>query len=472
MHRKIVAILLAVIAFALMSSCGKSEAAQSADALIMEIGIVTKGSEQKIVTAEDAVNGLTEREKKQLDNLTVLAGAREQYDQLLVQDVVTAIDQIGTVTLSSGDAISNARKCYDGLAPELQPKVGNYSDLVNAEVALPNLMIAEVEESISAIGRVTISSEYKISKAREKYDGLDSSLQPSVKNYDVLLSAEEALFQLKVESVEKAIRSVGTVTRNSGSQLSAARKKYDSADDAVKAAVSNYDVLVSAEDTYKTLRAEYVMGLITEIGTVTLDSESKINFAKSEYNKLTSEERTRVTNYGILTSAQGQLQSLKKAQAEKEYKNSVARMRTETDKVEGITWHHSDEQPEYIDERCYLFPYIGERGTFVWLRLKFNYTGNDWIFYEEITIWIDGKRYYPDFDYDDVRRDNDSGDVWEVLDISPSSDDIEMLWEIINSKETIIRFDGDDGRRDFTISAADKRGIKDVLIVYEYMKAH
>ena len=159
------------------------------------------------------------------------------------------------------------------------------------------------------------------------------------------------------------------------------------------------------------------------------------------------------------------------------YNAAMARMTSEDDKIQGITWYYSKSHPEYVNTRSYVFPYIGDNGKGVWLRLKFDYTGDDWIFFEKITVWIDGKTYYPKFEYSDVRRDNDHGDVWEILDISPTSSgngnvDVDVLWEIVDSKETIVRFEGDDGRYDLTISAQDKAGIKDVLIAYEYMKKH
>ena len=46
--------------------------------------------------------------------------------------------------------------------------------------------------------------------------------------------------------------------------------------------------------------------------------------------------------------------------------------------------------------------------------------------------------------------------------------DIEMLKAIANSKETIVRFQGDNYHYDLTVSASDKKAIKEVLTAYEY----
>ena len=42
-----------------------------------------------------------------------------------------------------------------------------------------------------------------------------------------------------------------------------------------------------------------------------------------------------------------------------------------------------------------------------------------------------------------------------------------MLWAIANSTETIIRFEGDDYYRDFTVTAKDKDSIRQMLTIYE-----
>ena len=56
-----------------------------------------------------------------------------------VNPVITLINNIGTVTLSSGGAISAARKAYDVLSSDLKSRVTNYSVLTTAENTLKTL---------------------------------------------------------------------------------------------------------------------------------------------------------------------------------------------------------------------------------------------------------------------------------------------------------------------------------------------
>lgn len=64
--------------------------------------------------------------------------------------------------------------------------------------------------------------------------------------------------------------------------------------------------------------AEDVIKLIDAIGTVTLDSGDAINAARMAYNKLTAEEKAKVTNYDVLLAAEAAYAELLLAELEKE----------------------------------------------------------------------------------------------------------------------------------------------------------
>lgn len=63
--------------------------------------------------------------------------------------------------------------------------------------------------------------------------------------------------------------------------------------------------------------AEEVIKLIDTIGTVTLDSGDAINAARMAYNKLTAEEKAKVTNYDVLLAAEAAYAELLLAEQEK-----------------------------------------------------------------------------------------------------------------------------------------------------------
>jgi len=114
-------------------------------------------------------------------------------------------------------------------------------------------------------------------------------------------------------------------------------------------------------------------------------------------------------------------------------------------------------------------PYIGFRNNSQYMMLRYNYARRDWVFFEKVTIAVDDDRYYKFFNYYDITHDTGGGMVGEWIDESASSRDIEMLREIVTSKKTIVRFEGDYHYYDYTLTDSDKSGIKDVLIIWDYL---
>lgn len=170
--------------------------------------------------------------------------------------VIELIDAIGTVGLDSGDMIRAARNAYDALSESQKKLVTNYKLLPKAEAEYTKLAanIDQVKNLIDAIGTVTKDSGEIVEKARKAYDNLTKAEKPYVTNYDVLTRAETKLSQLKnADKVISLIEAIGTVTKDSGASIDAARKEYDALSSWEKALVTNYAVLTAAERAYANL---------------------------------------------------------------------------------------------------------------------------------------------------------------------------------------------------------------------------
>ena len=360
--KKILAACLAVSLALMLTACGKSEAAQAVDDQIEAIGEVTLDSEAAIAAAEEAVEGLAEEDREQLDNVEALEQARADYENLVLEaqaaEVAEAISAIGAVTLESADAIASARSLYDGSAPEVQALVDNAADLESAEAELSQLQVAEVTAEIDAIGAVT------------------------------------------------------------------------------------------------------------------LDSADAIDSAQALYDSLPEEAKAEVANAAALESAAAQLKTLKQEQAQQ----LLSGMRLEEDKIRGMRFYYPSAWRFYsngswaADIRCFILPYLGQDDSSTWLRLVYNYTGGDWVFFDTVIVAADEERFTRSFSYFDIVRDNGGGDVWEYIDTDVGASDIEMLWAIANSTEALVRFQGDDYSRDFTISDSDKQAIREALTAYEALQ--
>lgn len=119
-----------------------------------------------IAECEDDYDALDAYGKSIISNYATLTAARATYDALAddpaVGAVIALINDIGEVTLASGDAIAAAEAAYAALDAAQQAKVDNYATLTAARTTYDALVaakeradrIAAVEAAIDAIGEV------------------------------------------------------------------------------------------------------------------------------------------------------------------------------------------------------------------------------------------------------------------------------------------------------------------------------
>lgn len=406
--RRILLSLLVVVMSIALCSCGKSQAARSVDQMIKSIGEVTLESESLILEAEAAAEALAEEDRVQLDNLEMLASARETYDKLFeASEVDEAISKIGEITLESSTAVTLARKSYDKCSDAVKACVTKLETLEAAEKELRTLQAekaAEVDQTILDIGEVSLESKEVIAHARELYNGCSSD---------------------------------------------------------VKAMVRELSNLTIAENEYKAAEVDQAIG---KIGEVTLESEEAIAYAREVYEGCNTAVKAYVTKLADLKEAEERLSELQKQQVQ----TMLSNMRLKDDKVRGYKFYYSKVHPYYADTRCYVLPYIGQSSSKTWLCARYHYTAYDWIFFEKIIFAVDDERYEKSFNYYNITHDNGSRKVWEYMDTGYVSDsDVDIFWAIANSTETIVRFQGDDYWYDFTVGDADKKAIREVLTAYE-----
>ena len=338
--------------------------------------------------------------------------------------------------------------------------------------------VKAAEEKIAAIGDVTLDSEKRISAAEKAVEKLsDDELKQLDKAEELKKAREkyERLVESKAAVVDSLIVQIGEVTIESEEKIEAARQEYDAVPASVKSRVKGLTELESAENMLIMLRAQRVDNLIDQIGEVTLESADKINAAQQAFNRLKKNEKAQVKNVSRLTRAREEFAALQKQ--EKEAKRTEAlkllgNMRLDEDKVRHLKfyypsiWRVNQNETWIADKRCFILPYIGmdDHGG-VWMRVVYNFTNDDWVFFKKITVAADEKRDYRSFEDYDIVHDVDGG-VREYIDIDGVSD-VEMLLAIANSKETIVRFEGDEFVYDFIVKEIDKRAIREVLLVYE-----
>lgn len=301
-----------------------------------------------------------------------------------------------------------------------------------------------------------------------------------VDNIEVLNAAEEKYYSILKEEVEDAIDQIGEVSLERESAVQTARIAYARVGDTVRKSISNYEVLVQAEEELSDLKVQQVSDHLAEINVdkITLDDSETVASMESEFNRLTADERQRVENSEVLTEAKAKIADLKaaeqekqKAEKEKELNSALSKLQKEEDKVENITYYRPSTFPKYINSRTYALPYMGVKGSNVWLRIKFVYYGSSWINWENITVAADDYRYTKSYGYFDVNKDVDNaGNVVEYIDIPVETLELELLRKMSEADETIIRFQGD-YKKDLTLSGKDRKAIGELLEAYRLLKA-
>lgn len=133
------------------------------------------------------------------------------------QSVIDAINAIGDVTISSEQAINDAKNAYDDLNEGQREKVDNHDTLVAAESKLAELKEVKAKEdqskadevtaAINAIGDITLDKKDQVVQARNSYDVLSSDQKSLVTNLQTLTDAES-----KIEKLEQSLAVGQTVT--------------------------------------------------------------------------------------------------------------------------------------------------------------------------------------------------------------------------------------------------------------------
>jgi hypothetical protein len=284
MKRKRVLMILLNLLFIVITvcSCGKNNEVLSVELMIESLITVSVGDETLILEAEEAYSSLSERDREQVENYSILLAARanfnawkeekEESDRKYAADkekadaVVFLINQIGDVTLDSDNAINEARNAFDELSATQKEMVTNFSKLTASEEIL-ELQIEQVVNVITlieSIGQITPDSRRSIENAISAYNNLDDDLKVHVSNLNLLITAIDVFAPLIISYVEELIDEIGAVSLLSGESIRAATYTYNTLYLDEKEQVSNASVLFESQELYDNLVAEENLRVATE----------------------------------------------------------------------------------------------------------------------------------------------------------------------------------------------------------------
>lgn len=151
---------------------------------------------------------------------------------------------------------------------------------------------------------------------------------------------------------------------------------------------------------------------------------------------------------------------------DRETRQTLQAMYVKEDDFENIKFiYDKATYSQYAGDKFLL--YMAQRGDAKpSLRLRFMMKADSWHFFERIKVNVDGTNYSFEPGYFDVKRDNYL-DIWEWWDTSPTSYQLGMVRQIIDSDSARIRYiNGDNFYVERTITSSQKRALERVLDAY------
>jgi uncharacterized repeat protein (TIGR02543 family) len=302
---------------------------------------ITLADKQSIKEARVIYDGMEQNQKdtvspimyRKLENAEAELARQEEMNKG-VDRVIELIREIGSeITLDSEAAITEAREAYSELPRAARDLVLNYLDLVQAEKALADLKdiqdaADDVIAKINAIGGVDLDSKVRIETARAAYNALSTEQRELISEeiYQILTDAEAELETLETEqeavnNVINAITALGEITSESYDAVEATRSAYDSLTYLQKQDVTNYDLLLNAEEELRKIEknqadVQNVKDQIASLGEITIDSWDAVGRAKAAYLLLEDSLKTEFSQeeVDILDRAAAQINKLAEAE--------------------------------------------------------------------------------------------------------------------------------------------------------------
>ena len=146
------------------------------------------------------------------------------------------------------------------------------------------------------------------------------------------------------------------------------------------------------------------------------------------------------------------------------FKKLYRTARKKFDQFSNTTDIYDASSPQFIDMNGF-FIYIDIDKISMELRLKAQYTAQDWLFIKTMTINADGENlsgFGRNFE-----KDNGNGLIWEWSDETVSDYNLSDLAKIANSKKAKIKYDGEQYYNVVNITVGQKAALKRQLAIYK-----
>lgn len=263
--------------------------------LIDQLDPQSKDFAKKVEAARAAYIKLDLAQRPLVSNFATLEG---------FEPAARVINMIATLKPGSEtfhEDVKSARAAYTALGDK-QSQVNNYNLLVSAE---GNILGASGVDTLIYALKNNTPEEYvkKVQEARSAYNGLTATQKKAVKYADVL--KEEEKYVKPVQTVIELIASMFT-SSDMAKQFPKVQAAYSKLNAEQKTFVYNDYLISDLDNVIK------VYNRIDKLKESDPTYVSLVSNIRSEYDRLTASEKTKVTNYDKLQEAEMKIELVKK----------------------------------------------------------------------------------------------------------------------------------------------------------------
>ena len=286
---------------------------------------------QVVTELKSRFDGLSEEEQKNVSNKDTLLKAVETIEQLTMDAIKAAQDEINKIsdpiTLADEATIENANRLYGKLSEQDKALVENQNDLKNAikvvfELKASVAGLIEKIEKLPAREDITADDTAAVNELWESYNALSDNDKEKITNRQKLFDAKDKLKELSdkllvdefIKKIEE-IPSSDKVTLENEKAVNELFADFDALHNAAKELITNRDKLIKTHEKVSEYRkaVDEIDNLIwdkLDPLNITLKDKELIQVIDQKYAALRAEEQAFVKNYRDVKDAKAIIVSL------------------------------------------------------------------------------------------------------------------------------------------------------------------
>ncbi|CDM69036.1 putative membrane protein [Clostridium bornimense] len=256
---------------------------------------------------------------------------KNENGEYIAEDIILAINNlpdINEITLDDKIIVKNILNRYNSLSDEEKKKVSNVDMLNNAITKIESLKnikdeVANIIKDINNLPEViTIEEKNTINQLLDRYNALPEGYKSSVTNIDVLLDLSKKLDnEEKEKEVNDLISKIDSlpsdkdVVLDNKEEIYSLYNQFEKLTEEEKAKVTNIDKLMALKNRILEIR-EIVNGIRDDIwekvdkNNITLDDKETVEDIVKRYDALNSKDRKYVDNFSKVEEAKGKIEEL------------------------------------------------------------------------------------------------------------------------------------------------------------------